>query len=236
MNQLLSEGVAAAHLTDHTTPKVIHRAPISSYGVWIWKIKTSKRQAKRIGTGLTFITFPIMFVFAYAAHPNLLSLSPVTDVNAWIAEFHGNSPLHFGHVLMLSSVPLLLIATLKIKDLSKGGGAWFGFIGGVLAVIGAVFLAADKGALCLVTSAFDTLPEDQFAQCSCDPPPAERVVADRLSTAGKSRHRDHQPDRFSASRHRAYPAWYSDRQRKTRNIYGSSTDQSISCVFTRRIP
>lgn len=119
---------------------------------------------KRIGTGLTFITFPIMFVFIYAAHPNLLSLSPVTDVNAWIAEFHGNSPLHFGHVLMLSSVPLLLIATLKLKDLSKGRGAWLGFIGGALAVIGAVFLAADKGALCLVTSAFDTLPEDQFAQ------------------------------------------------------------------------
>jgi len=42
--------------------------------------------------------------------------------------------------------------------------AWLGFIGCVMAVLGAVILAVDKTALCLVPSAFDTLPEAQFAQ------------------------------------------------------------------------
>jgi hypothetical protein len=41
-------------------------------------------------------------------------------------------------------------------------GAWLGFIGGVLGVFGAFMLAVDKGALCLVLTAFQTLPEGQF--------------------------------------------------------------------------
>ena len=49
-------------------------------------------------------------------------------------------------------------------SLLKGRGAWLGFIGCVMAAIGAVILAIDKTALCLVPSAFDTLTEDQFAQ------------------------------------------------------------------------
>jgi hypothetical protein len=46
----------------------------------------------------------------------------------------------------------------------KGRGAWLGFIGGVMAVFGAVMLAVDKTALCLVMSAFDTLPEAEYVQ------------------------------------------------------------------------
>jgi hypothetical protein len=42
--------------------------------------------------------------------------------------------------------------------------SWVGFIGGALAILGAIILAADKGALCLTMSAFDTLPEKEFAQ------------------------------------------------------------------------
>jgi hypothetical protein len=41
---------------------------------------------------------------------------------------------------------------------------WYGFIGGVLAILGALMLAADKGALCLTMSALDNLPEDEFGQ------------------------------------------------------------------------
>jgi hypothetical protein len=39
-----------------------------------------------------------------------------------------------------------------------------GFWGGIIAVFGAFILAVDKGALCLVLSAFDTLPEAQFQE------------------------------------------------------------------------
>jgi hypothetical protein len=39
-----------------------------------------------------------------------------------------------------------------------------GFWGGIIGLFGAFILAVDKGALCLVLSAFDTLPEAQFQE------------------------------------------------------------------------
>ncbi len=54
-------------------------------------------------------------------------------------------------------------------------GAWFGFIGGVLGIFGAVILACDKGALTLTLSAFDKLPEREFVQIY----PALRVLQER---------------------------------------------------------
>jgi len=44
--------------------------------------------AKRIGTGLAFVVFPIVFIFAFAIHPNLFSLAIVIDVNTLAALFH----------------------------------------------------------------------------------------------------------------------------------------------------
>ena len=35
--------------------------------------KKELNQFKRIGTGLSFILFPLLFVFAFASHPGLLS-------------------------------------------------------------------------------------------------------------------------------------------------------------------
>jgi hypothetical protein len=119
---------------------------------------------KRIGTGLSFILFPIIFIFAFAVHPDLLNLSIVHDINARVADFHHNALLYFGHVLMLLSLPLVIVVTLKLMNLLKERGAWLGFIGCVLAVFGVIFLAADKAALCMIPSAFDTLTEAQFAQ------------------------------------------------------------------------
>lgn len=94
----------------------------------------------------------------------MLSLRPVTGIDAWIAEVRGNTLLHLGHVLMLLSVPLLIVVALTFMRLLRDRGAWLGLVGGVLAIIGAVVLAADKGALSLTISAFDTLPDAQFAQ------------------------------------------------------------------------
>jgi hypothetical protein len=119
---------------------------------------------KRIGTGLAFIVFPIVFIFAFGIHPNPFSLAIVTDVSARIGEFHGNRLMHLGHALMLLTVPLLIVVSLKFMFMLKERGAWHGFIGCVMAVFGAVMLAVDKTALCLVPSALDTLPEAQFAQ------------------------------------------------------------------------
>jgi hypothetical protein len=119
---------------------------------------------KRVGSGLALIAFPIIFIFLFATHPNLFNISMVTDVNDRIKEFHGNNFLHFMHFVMLLCVPVLIVVALKLMGLLKRRGAWLGFIGCVMAVLGAIILAVDKTALCLVPSAFDTLSEAQFAQ------------------------------------------------------------------------
>jgi hypothetical protein len=120
-------------------------------------------QLQQIGTGAAFIVFPLVFVFAFALHPLLLRprlLAP----EAIMLRARGRRRLHLGHALVLLDTALLVVAAFHfMKILSGGRGAWAGFIGAVLAVLGAILLAADKGALCLTMSALDTLPDDEFA-------------------------------------------------------------------------
>ena len=119
--------------------------------------------AKRIGTGLCFIIFPLTFVFAFAVHPGLLDpriLSP----EELILRAHQNGLLQFAHVLVtLSTAVLVVLALHFMKLLDRTSAGWAGLVGASLAILGAVMLAADKGALCLTMSALDTLPESQFA-------------------------------------------------------------------------
>jgi hypothetical protein len=119
---------------------------------------------KRIGTGLALILYPLFSGLAFATHPNLLSLEFGGPVSDKIAEFHGNPTMHFGHFVMTLGVPLLIVIAAKFMRLLQEDGAWLGFIGGLMGGFGAVLLAIDKTALCLAMSAFDTLPEAQFAQ------------------------------------------------------------------------
>ncbi|MGD8813959.1 MAG: hypothetical protein PVI78_05725 [Anaerolineales bacterium] len=118
---------------------------------------------KRIGTGLSFILYPIFAGIAFFAHPNLLSLEVGGPVADKVAEFHGNAFMHFGHFMMFLGVPLLIVTTIKFMRMLEGRSDWLGFIGGVMAVFGAIVLAADKTALCLVMSAFESVPEAQYA-------------------------------------------------------------------------
>ena len=119
--------------------------------------------AKRIGTGLCFIIFPLTFVFAFAVHPGLLHpriLSP----EELILRAHQNGLLQFAHVLVtLNTAVLVVLALHFMKLLDRASAGWAGLVGASLAILGAVMLAADKGALCLTMSALDTLPESQFA-------------------------------------------------------------------------
>ena len=119
---------------------------------------------KRIGIGLSFIIFPLIFVFAFAGHPNLLNphfLSP----EELILRAHTNSLLHLGHALVTLCTGLLVVVALHFMNLQRNKSTeWYGFIGGLLAILGALMLAADKGALCLTMSALDILPENEFEQ------------------------------------------------------------------------
>ena len=120
-------------------------------------------QVLQIGTGAAFILFPLIFVFAFSVHPGLLKprlLKPEELI--WRAR--RSQWLHFAHSLVLLNTALLVVMAFHfMKVLSQGSAAWVGLIGGVLAVLGAIFLAADKGALCLTMSALDTVPEAEFS-------------------------------------------------------------------------
>ena len=118
---------------------------------------------KRIGTGLAFVIFPIVFVFAFAVHPDLLHPRVLGPADL-VMRAHGVPLLQFAHALVTLDTALLVVVALHFMDvLGKGQGAWAGFVGGALAVLGALALAADKGALCLTMSALDGLPEREFA-------------------------------------------------------------------------
>lgn len=119
---------------------------------------------KRIGVGLSFIIFPLIFIFAFAGHPNLLNphfLGP----EELIQRVHNNYLLHFGHALVTLCTGLLVVVAIHFMNLLKNtSNAWSGFIGGVIAILGALMLAADKGALCLTMSALDSVPENEFVK------------------------------------------------------------------------
>jgi hypothetical protein len=130
---------------------------------------------KRAGAGISIIVFPVMLLAGFVTHPNILSLAMVADIDAWIAEWRGNFMFHFGHLLVLFAVPFITVATVRFMSAVNGSGAWLGFIGGILGVFGAFMLAVDKGALTLVLTAFQTLPDGQFTASR----PALQVVFER---------------------------------------------------------
>lgn len=125
----------------------------------------SLRRLKRWGTGLCFIVFPAVWVFAFAAHPSLLTPRWLLGPEALILRAHGDGRLQFAHALVTVNTALLVPVALHLmKRLEGTSAALTGLIGATLAIMGACLLAADKGALCLTMSALDTLPEEQFAQ------------------------------------------------------------------------
>lgn len=120
-------------------------------------------QIQQIGTGVAFILFPLIFVFAFSAHPGLLR-PRLLQPEEIIRRARQNKLLQLGHSLVLLCTALLIVAaTHFLSILNQGSSAWAGLIGAVLAVLGAILLAADKGAFCLTMSALDTIPEEKFS-------------------------------------------------------------------------
>jgi len=114
------------------------------------------------GFGVSVIAFPTMLLAGFLMHPNLLKLEALHTVDQLVVRFHNQPVYHIGHLIVMFAVPVIIISIVSIMNVLQGNGKRPGFWGGVIAVFGAFILAVDKGALCLVLSAFDTLPEDQF--------------------------------------------------------------------------
>jgi len=110
----------------------------------------------------SLIAVPVIFIIAFALHPNLLDMKPVKKADAWVKEFRHNKKLHMLHFLVLGNTLLIINIAVNMMNTLKEDYEIYGMIGGTLGIIGAVALAVDKGALCLVPSAFDTLKEEEF--------------------------------------------------------------------------
>jgi hypothetical protein len=120
-------------------------------------------QVGQISTGAAFILFPLIFIFAFAVHPGLLR-PRLLQPEEIIRRARRNKLLQLAHSLVLLSTTLLIVMAIHfMKILGQGSAGWAGLIGAVLAVLGAILLAADKGALCLTMSALDTVPEEKFS-------------------------------------------------------------------------
>ncbi len=120
-------------------------------------------QLQQIGTGGAFVVFPLVFVFAFALHPGLLR-PRLLGPEAIMLRARGRKRLHLGHGLVLLNTALLVVASLHfMRILSSGRGAWAGFAGAIPAVLGAIILAADKGALCLTMSALNKVSDEEFS-------------------------------------------------------------------------
>ncbi len=123
----------------------------------------SAAEAARVGTGLAFVVMPLVFVFAFATHPGLLH-PRILRPEELIDRARGKRLLHTGHGLVTVNTALMIVVALHLGSIVTGHGAgWAGLLGTLLAVLGTVALAADKGALCLTMSALDGLSDREFA-------------------------------------------------------------------------
>lgn len=124
------------------------------------KIETIKKN----GFAISIVAFPVMMLTGFLMHPHLLKLEALQTVDQLVGRFHNQPIYHIGHLIVMFSVPVIIISLVGIMNVLQGKGKRLGFWGGIMAVFGAFILAVDKGALCLVLSAFDTLPEARFRE------------------------------------------------------------------------
>ena len=124
------------------------------------KIETIKKK----GFAISLIAFPLMLLIGFLLHPNLFKMEALLTVEQLVGRFHNQSMYHIGHLIVMFTVPVIMIMLISSMNVLQGKGKQLGFWGGIIGLFGAFILAVDKGALCLVLSAFDTLPEAQFQE------------------------------------------------------------------------
>lgn len=122
------------------------------------KIETIKSK----GFAVSVILFPLMLLTGFLMHPDLLEMKMLHTAQDLVVRFHNHSFYHIGHFIVMMTVPLIIVVMVGIINMLQKKGRKYAFWGGIIGIFGAFILAVDKGALCLVMSAFDTIPEPQF--------------------------------------------------------------------------
>jgi len=119
---------------------------------------------KKVSYSLALILVPAILIFGFLSHENLHDMKPPGDVDSWIGEFHGNTQWLVAHLAVMFSAIFVSIIFIGFMNALKKQAPLLSFITGILGVFGSFMLVADKAALTLVPSAFETLPEKEFAQ------------------------------------------------------------------------
>src|SRR3982751_1706765 len=115
--------------------------------------------AKRLVTGLSMLSAPLLLLVGFAIHP------PEPRSGAEVLGVIANSAGRWNaaHILFSFSMGLSIPAALGLmRLLGHGEGAWFGFIGGMLVALGAVFFGVFVGVE-LAMSAIASVPREQHA-------------------------------------------------------------------------
>ncbi len=116
----------------------------------------------KIVTGISFLVFPVMLLAGFLMHPDILSLEITGSVDALVANFRNQRLFHLGHLLVFLAVPFIVFSLSSLATLKVAKGKIWLLSGWLAGTVGAVLLAGDKGALCMVLSAFDTIPDADF--------------------------------------------------------------------------
>lgn len=153
---------------------ICRRNAISVEGIHIHRRKIND-QIRMKGFAFSLILFPIMLLTGFLMHPNLLQMKMVITSQDLVERFHNNMYFHMGHLIVMFAVPLIIVSMVGIMNLLQHSGKGLGLYGGIIGVFGAFILAVDKGALCLVLSAFDALPEAEFLEFA----PFLQVIVDK---------------------------------------------------------
>ncbi len=109
------------------------------------------------------IVLPLILLVGFAAHPNLGSLEIMRDTVSWVSEFRHNTVWGYAHLAVLLATPIFIVVVFGLMHILAGKADWYSLIGGSLAMIDSLLLAADKGALYLVPGALESLTDQQCA-------------------------------------------------------------------------
>ncbi|MFN0305128.1 MAG: hypothetical protein ACKVQU_32815, partial [Burkholderiales bacterium] len=74
------------------------------------------RSTQRIGIGLAFVIFPVVFVFAFSVHPDLLH-PRLLGPSELILRARGEGLLQFAHALVTFNTALLVVVALHFMKL-----------------------------------------------------------------------------------------------------------------------
>ena len=143
--------------------KTCRKHAIAVNGVHLCR-KSVNEWVRTSGFAISLILFPIMLLVGFLMHPNLLQMKMVVSAQDLVERFHHNIYFHIGHLIVMFAVPLIIVSMIGIMNMLHNKGKSWGYWGCIIGVFGAFILAVDKGALCLVLSAFDTLSENDFAK------------------------------------------------------------------------